>query len=295
MRFRAFDVNEPIPKLNEPHTLVVVCPWMDVSSVGSLTLSCLENILGGKELAQLARPGIFFDFTRYRPVLKRNENGSEIDIPNTVVTYGRQVEGCDFLFLRLLEPQMMAETYIDSVVELLKALGVRRYELLGSMYDMAPFTRPLLVTGAASNLGLRNELSVAKVIPSDHQGPTTILSLIGHRALHLGMETCSMIVHLPNYFVMEEDYRGEKRLIEVLSSLYNFAVPQADIEKANQQEEQVRLLAEQIMQQEPNLRLVLKQLEDTYDSRTSEKIQETRLSPEVEKFLQDLEKRFRQG
>jgi hypothetical protein len=38
----------------------------------------------------------------------------------------------------------------------------------------------------------------------------------------------------------------------------------------------------------------LKQLEDNYDSRINENKEETRLSPEVEKFLQDLEKRFRQ-
>jgi hypothetical protein len=48
------------------------------------------------------------------------------------------------------------------------------------------------------------------------------------------------------------------------------------------------------MEQEPRLRLVLKQLEDNYNSRINENKEETRLSPEVEKFLQDLEKRFRQ-
>ncbi len=103
-----------------------------------------------------------------------------------------------------------------------------------------------------------------------------------------------MIVHLPSYFMMEEDYRGEKRLMEIISSLYNFTLPQADIEKANQQEEQVRLVAEKIIEQEPRLGLILKQLEANYDSRIKEEKEETRLSPEVEKFLHDLERRFRQ-
>jgi hypothetical protein len=48
------------------------------------------------------------------------------------------------------------------------------------------------------------------------------------------------------------------------------------------------------MEQEPRLRLILKQLEANYDSRINENKEETRLSPEIEKFLQDLEKRFRQ-
>jgi hypothetical protein len=295
MRFRAFGLKEPMPKLNHAHALAVVRPWMDVGSAGSLTLSCLENIVGAKELARLARPGNFFDLTRYRPMLKRADNETEIDISNTVVSYGRQEGAHDFLFLRLLEPHMMAETYVDSMVELLKACGVVTYGLLGSMYDMVPYTRPLLVTGAGSNLRLHNELSVAKVISSDYQGPTTVLSLIGQRALESGIETFSMVVHLPGYFVLEEDNRGERRLMEVISSLYGFSMPQADTEKAHQQEEQLNAVAEQIMQREPRLRLILKQLEANYDSRVDQTKEETRLSPEVEKFLQGLDKRFRQG
>ena len=202
--------------------------------------------------------------------------------------------GRDFLFLRLLEPHMLAEVYVDSILELLKTFSVKRYCLLGSMHDMVPYTRPLLVTGGASNPTLQNELEVARVVSSDYQGPTTALHLIGQKALQLGMETMSLVVHLPNYLMME-DYRGVRRLMEVLHSLYGFAMSQADAETANKQEEQASQLAEQIMQQEPRLRLVLKQLEDSYDSRVGEEKEATRLSPEVEGFLQDLERRFGQG
>ena len=298
MRLSAFDLNEPVPELNQPHALAIIQPWTDVSSVGSLVLSCLETYLSAKELGRLARPSEFFDFTRYRPTLVRKDNSSEIEIPNTVitygVTYGAPSGSHDFLFLRLLEPHMQAETYIDSVIELFKTFGVKRYCLVGAMYDMIPYTRPILVTGSASNPRLQNELAVTNIRHSDYEGPTTILSLIRNRALQLGIETCSMMVHLPSYFMMEEDYRGEKRLMEVISSLYGFAAPQEDMEKADQQEKQTGLIAEQIMEQEPRLRLILKQLEANYDSRINENKEETRLSPEVEKFLQDLEKRFRQ-
>ena len=293
MRFRAFDISEPVPDLNAPHALAIIRPWIDLSNVGSLILSCLETSLGSKELARLARPGNYFDLTRYRPTLLRKENGSEVDIPNAVINYGKQSGGHDFLLLRLLEPHMLAEAYVDSVVQLLKFFGVKRYCLIGSMYETIPHTRPLLVTGTVSNPALQKELAVTNVITSDYEGPTTILSLIGQKALQLGIETCSMIVHLPSYLVMEDDYRGTKRLMEVISSLYNFTMPQADIEKANQQEEQVRQLAEQFMQQEPRYKLILEQLEASYDSRIKDEKAETRLLPEVEEFLQDVSRRFK--
>jgi hypothetical protein len=204
-------------------------------------------------------------------------------------------EGHDFVFLRLLEPHMLAETYVDSVFRLLKSFGVKRYCLIGSMYDMVPHTRPLLVTGTASNLKLQNELEVAKVISSDYEGPTTIAYLISQLALQIGMETLTLIVHLPQYLVMENDYRGKKRLMEVLSVLYDFPLAQEDADKAREQQNEVSELAEKFMQQEPNYRLMLGQVEAHYDSRVGESLKETKLSPEVEKFLRDLGKRFGQG
>lgn len=294
MKLHAFELNEPVPELKEPHALVVFRPWIDVGNVGSLTLSRLESYFNTVELAKLAKPGNFFDLTRYRPTIYLKDTRREIEVPNTTVTCAKGDHGHDFLFLRLLEPHMLAEIYIDSVLEILKVFGVKRYCLLGAMYDIVPYTRPLLVTGIASNLGLQNELSATKVITSNYQGPTTILYLIGQQLLQSGVETLSLIVHLPNYLMMKDDYRGEKRLMEILCSLYDFTLPQADIEKAKEQEEQVKRIAEQMVQDDPRLKFILNQLEDNYDSRVKEGEEEVQLSPEVEKFLQEMNRRFRQ-
>ena len=82
--------------------------------------------------------------------------------------------------------------------------------------------------------------------------------------------------------------------MEVISFLYNFVMPQAYIEKANQQEEQIREVAEQFMQQEPKYKLMLEQLEASFDSRSKKEKPETQLSPKVEQFLQGLNIRFDQ-
>ena len=74
----------------------------------------------------------------------------------------------------------------------------------------------------------------------------------------------------------------------------NLPLLKEDIEKANEQEDQVRLIAEQIIEQEPRLGNILKQMEANYDSVIKADKKETKLSPEVEKFLQDLDRRFRQ-
>ena len=66
MRIGAFEIDEPLPELREPHALVTLRPWVDVGRVGRQTLIRLERHLDAQEIGKLARPGNFYDFTRYR-------------------------------------------------------------------------------------------------------------------------------------------------------------------------------------------------------------------------------------
>src|ERR1035437_312010 len=178
MRVGAFEVEFPVPNLKEPHAIAVVPSWLDAGKSATLTLSYLERLFGGQNLTTLARPGEFFDQTRYRPVLSGSGDSTRITITNAVVAYGRRTQGSDFVFLQLPEPHTRADDYVDSVTELLKTIGLKRYILLGSVYDMVPYTRPMLVTSSASNQSTKSNLSVTRVVPSDYQGPTSILSVI---------------------------------------------------------------------------------------------------------------------
>ena len=232
MRLGAFELNEPLPVLREPHALSILRPWVDVGDVGTLTLSWLETGFGAKELGSLARPGHFFDFTRYRPVIHSKEGKRGVTIPNSFVNYAKRESGHDFLFLHLLEPHMMGETYVDSLLRLLVKFGAKRYFLIGSMYDMVPHTRPLLVTGGAMGAQAEADVRRVGVQPSDYEGPTTIAFLVSQRAPELGIETASLIVHLPQYAQLEEDYTGKVRLMEVLGSLYGLPMDQKDIDAA---------------------------------------------------------------
>ncbi|MEE8471518.1 MAG: PAC2 family protein, partial [Dehalococcoidia bacterium] len=76
--------------------MATIRPWIDVGNVGTLTLSCLESHLNAVELARLARPGNFFDFTRYRPTLCLKEGRREVDVPNTTITYAKREKDHDF-------------------------------------------------------------------------------------------------------------------------------------------------------------------------------------------------------
>ncbi len=274
-----------LPELREPHALAILRPWVDVNQVGSLLLAELEGRFGARELGRLARPGEFFDFTRYRPMIYFDQGVRKVRLPNIELRYARREEPPDFLFLHLLEPHMQGEAYVEGLLELLSALGVRRYALLGSMYDMVPHTRPLLVTGGALGEAAERALARAGVQPSDYQGPTSIVYLLNQRAPERGMESLWFIVSLPHYVQVEEDHMGVVRLLEVLSSLYDeVLVTEQAIAKA---EEQRRNL-DRILEMKPELKPVVAKLEALYEERL--KGRRVQLSPEVERFLREITK-----
>ncbi len=295
MRIGALEITEPVPDLFEPHALAIIPAWMDAGLSASMTMSLLDQTFKTQDLARLSRPGEFFDFTRFRPTLSRGTDRNNVILPNVTITHGARPDGSDFILLRLPEPNSIAEVYIDSIVDLLKTFKVKRYGLLGAVYDMVPYTRPLLATGSGSSEGLNNLLSDAGVASNDYEGPTTVLYMIGQQILQMGVETFNVIVHLPGYQTPENDYRGENKLLEIIDSIYGLPVPPELVDKAKEQTDQFNATAEQFLLQQPQLRVLLKQLEDNYDARVTDKKEDIHLSPEVEKFLKELNTRFDQG
>jgi predicted ATP-grasp superfamily ATP-dependent carboligase len=272
------------------HVFTIIPPWLNAGESARLATEYIQENTNAQPLAQLSAPGEFFDFTRYRPNISLVGGVSKLEIPNAVSSFSKG-SSIDFIFLRLPEPHMRSEVYIESVLELFKYFKVKRYNLIGSMYEMLPHTRPPFITGSASNQWLQNSIEVARVLPSNYEGPTSIMSLLAQEAKKLGIETLSLVVHLPIYLPVPADHRGETRLLEVCEALYGIPVPQADIEKARDENEQVKETAEAFLKQNPQLRFMLTQLEDNYDARVNNH-QQVSLSPEIEKFLQDMSRGF---
>lgn len=294
MRVGAFELDEPVPELRDPHVLAMLDPWIDVGGAGTLALTWLEKHFQAEDIGRISRPGHFFDFTRYRPTIYYDEEEKrQIAVPNTYLTYGRGAGEHDFLFLHLLEPHSHSDLYIDSIIRVLTRLGVKRYCLLGSMYDYIPHTLPLPVTGSASGDEAAMEFKRLGIEGNKYEGPTTITTLISQRAPDLGIETMSIIVHLPQYTQLDEDYTGAARLMDTVSSLYEIPVDNEYYEKARQQMEEI----DQALNKNPQLKAIVKEMESQYGSQSLKKPGEkqTPLSPEIESFLSEMERRFKDG
>lgn len=285
MRVGAFEVIEPLAALREPHAIAMLRPWIDAGNVGALALMEIEQQYGARQLASLARPGSFYDLTRYRPTVYQHDGKRGLSVPNTVVSVVTPPDGPDLVIIKMLEPHMFAEVYVDSVLSLLRTLGVRRYVWVGSMYDMVPHTRPLLVSGGAIGATVEVEARRLNILETDYQGPSTLTFQIVQRAPLMGIEAMWCIVHLPQYLRVEEDYAGKLRLMQVLQGLYQVAIDDGDVERALEQIETM----DRYVSHNPDLATVLAHFEARYEGKLHKREHESPpLPPDVVQFLNDI-------
>ena len=292
MRIAAFEVDEPVPETRDTVAISMLRPWVDVGSVGSLVLGMLGKQLGAKEIGRLARPGEFFDFTRYRPQMRTVDGRRTITKPNSPVHYGRDDEtGRDYVLLSLWEPHAMGEEYIESIVALLKHLNVTEYCRIGGMYDSVPHTRPLPVTATLTAEQAQRAEGLVSLRGSGYQGPTSIVSLVPEGLGDSDVRTTSLMVHMPHYVQLEEDQTGAFRLMEVLCAMYGFPSSLAVPGPGRLQYDDITVAAES----NPGVKGLIEQLEADFD-RGDEAAPETEelanLHPEVEEFLRRMGRRL---
>ncbi len=285
-------MQEPIPELRRPHVIASLRPWIDAGSVGSLSLARLERHLGAKDLASLATPGKFFDFTRYRPVVYFVDGQRKMTIPNTLIRYAVGQGDYDFILMHLLEPHSYSDEYIDSMSALFEHFKVQRYCRIGGMYDAVPHTRPLIVTGSLDGEELTGVPGVTPPRRTPYQGPTSIINLLSDKARDNGIDNLSLMVRLPQYVQLDEDYTGSARLLSVLTHLYDLPKELSVSRRGTRQYE--RVSAE--MERNTRVKALVEQLENDYDSRMDSLLEGESpseedpppLSPSVEKFLKEL-------
>ena len=286
----AFELQEPVPQLRRPHLITMLKPWIDVGSVGTLTLNFLEEHFGAVELGKIQRPGRFYDFTRYRPTVVWKENQREFILPNTVLRVAQRDSEPDLVFLHVLEPHAMGEEFVESIVGIIETLGIQRYCSVGSMYAPVPHTRPLIASGSSNEPTIQAELEALGVRGGRYQGPTSVVSMVSQEAQKRNLGTLSIIMQLPSYSQLGDDYMGQYTLLRILDRSYGFSL---DLERVRRRGERLYGRLDEAARTHTQMGEMIRQLEIAYDSERIDPPQPGEgpaLSTEIQQFLRDLER-----
>lgn len=295
-------MHEPLPTSEHSRLLLSIRPWIDAGSVGTLALSFLEEHWNASEIGELARPGEFYDLTRYRPMIRHRDGQRQVIVPNTTVHFAHDERGQDWITLHALEPHNRGEDYVEALVELIQRLNVREYIMVGSMYGPVPHSRPAMITGTALGDSLRERMRGFGVNSSTYEGPTTILATLADRLREGGAETASMLVQLPAYAQLDPDHHGRHGLLQKLDSIFELGL---DLEALRTEGLRQYATIDESLAQNAALSNWVKELEAAYDSQAggsegrpagrAEGPAEPKLSPEMEQFLHEMERRWETG
>ena len=277
-----------IPK-NEIVAISNLRPWINAGRVGTISLNKLKNLTNAQKIGSLENPGTFFDFTRYRPRFKYENEIRKLIIPNVEIHLGQHKDkDMSFIFIDLREPHYNAELLIDSLYNFLSECKIQEYCRVGSMYDSVPHTRPMIISGSnTSNKKLINSSN------HKYQGPTSILNLLSERLSDKSIKSSTLMAHIPQYIQLDNDYFASAKILEALSDMYNLDKSIADNSFGETQYSDFT----ESLKFNTELSKLVKALEKYYDSNYSEyessqNKEDSPMSDELEDFLDNISSKF---
>ena len=288
----AKDISEIISE-SGVEVIAMLSPWVDVGGVGKIAINRLRDYTQAYELASLDRPGKFYDFTRYRPTVHVDSGKQVLKVPNTRMFFGSIGEK-SYLLVYIKEPHSNAEDLIDSLVSVFTQFNITRYCRIGSMYDAVPHTRPIRISHTVNGSKIGTDSDNTQLIVSAYQGPTTILHQLNDKLMALGIETISLMAHLPQYLQFGSDLMGTACVMQYLCSIYG--LPEDLIRKIDGEKQygEVNSFVSDNLQ----VAKLIKELELAYDSMlvskegTPESTEKSLMDPEVKGFLEEMADRL---
>ena len=147
------------PELRSPTLVCAFAGWNDAASAASTALEAVAASLDPEVTARID-PEDFYDFQVNRPTIRLVEGQTrEIDWPaNTLLSVRVPTAERDLVLLSGVEPNLRWRTFADSIVSAAEQLGVEMVVSLGALMADVAHTRPVPITGLASDPDLVEQL-----------------------------------------------------------------------------------------------------------------------------------------
>jgi proteasome assembly chaperone (PAC2) family protein len=204
--------------------------WNDAGEAATAALAHLGSHLGARRFATID-PEEFVDFQATRPTVRLVEGRTRaIDWPEFELHEVRIPRAPrDLVLLSGPEPAIRWRTFCAHVVDLAEALGVQLAVTLGSLLADVPHTRPVALTGLASDEALMERASLA---PTTYEGPTGIVGVLHGACAAAGIPTASLWAAVPHYVAVVPNPKGALALVRKLESVVGVTVDAGELESA---------------------------------------------------------------
>jgi predicted ATP-grasp superfamily ATP-dependent carboligase len=124
---------------------------------------------------------------------------------------------------------MRWRTFCRTVVDLAEALGVQLVVTMGALLADVPHSRPVGVTGFASDGALVERLGLER---TNYEGPTGIVGVLHDACGQAGMPSASLWAAVPHYVAVAPNPKGALALLRRLEGLVGVTVDAQELEDA---------------------------------------------------------------
>jgi proteasome assembly chaperone (PAC2) family protein len=205
--------------------------WNDAGDAASSAVSFVGDALGAREFASID-PEDFYDFQATRPRIKLTEGQARVIEWPDVKLYEVRIPRAprDLILLMGHEPSFKWRTFTGLIVELAEAIGVQLVVTLGALLADVPHTRPVSVTGFATDPSLVSRLSLNR---SSYEGPTGIVGVLHDACRVAGLPSASLWAAVPHYIAASPNPKASLALIRKLEGLVGVVVDAGELESAS--------------------------------------------------------------
>jgi proteasome assembly chaperone (PAC2) family protein len=217
--------------LRAPALVCAFKGWNDAGDAASTALTFVGGALNAERFATID-PEEFYDFQSTRPQIRLTDGRARrIDWP-AVELYEVRVPRAprDLVLLAGIEPSMRWRTFVRVVIELSEALGVQMVVTLGALLADVPHSRPISITGLASDTSLVERLGLAN---SSYEGPTGIVGVLHGACQEAGIPSASLWAAVPHYISAVPNPKAALALVRKLEGLVGVAVDATALETAS--------------------------------------------------------------
>ncbi len=246
--------------LRAPALVCAFKGWNDAGDAATTALQFVGTSLGATRFATID-PEEFFDFQATRPQVKLVDGVTrEIEWPEVEIYEARIPRAPrDLILMTGSEPSMRWRTFTELILDLAEALGVQMVVSLGALLADVAHSRPIGVTGLATDLALVERLQIT---PSSYEGPTGIVGVLQAACQRAGIPSASLWASVPHYIASAPNPKAALALVRKLEGLVGVSVDASELESAaSDYERQVGLA----VQSDPEIQAFVERLEQAAD------------------------------
>ena len=275
------------PQLRRPVLVAAFEGWNDAGEAATTALRWLRTTTDATKFATID-PEEFYDFTVARPHVKLDAAmRRRVEWPTPTFSAATIAgDSTDIVLLVGIEPALKWRAFTESVLEVARELGVEMVYTLGALLADVPHTRPVRVTGTATDPEIISRHGFAR---SRYEGPTGIVGVLMDACANAGLPSASLWATTPHYLRETASPKAALALIERLNELVGLRLDTTDLEIASAAyERQVNDMLEGEDEVVDYVRRLEEDSDDGDDETEPFEIPSTdQLAAEVERFLRD--------